>query len=584
MLQYKIVRDSDGIKWLETRQSGKALLTIPQLNKGTAFTMAERSSLGLLGKLPCRVETLAEQVARAQKQYDSFTSPLSRHIYLYNLHDTNQTVFYALVSQNLGTMLPMIYTPIVGHAIKQFSQEFRQSRGLYLTYNDQDRLVEILNNRSNPNIDLVVVTDGEGILGIGDQGVGGMDIPIAKLMVYTLCGGIDANRTLPILLDVGTNNPALLNDPFYLGWRHKRIDDAEYDQFIQKFISAFSTCFPDAFLHWEDLSPRNARRNLSYHQKEICAFNDDMQGTGAVSLAAIIAASKRNQFSLTKHRIVIFGAGTAGTGIADQLHDALVRAGLTAETAYRQFWLIDIPGLLTDDLGSLQESQRPYAHPLETVADWHRDADGKIGLAEVVKRVKPTVLIGCSSQTNAFSEEIIRQLAKDVAHPIILPLSNPNEKAESAPEDIIHWTNNQAYVATGSPYPPVEYQGKMIEIPQNNNALIFPGIGLGVTLTKPSRMTSSMLWVACEALASASPILKDPEATLLPMLADAPSVAKKIGKAVAQEAIDSGLAKIRPVDLDAAIEENYWVPGYLPYRKPTNHPEVECLYDQEDSA
>ena len=485
MLDFERKKDKKtGEEWIETSLCGKPLLTTPQLNKGTAFTPEERHAFGLMGKLPSRVETLEEQVVRAYKQFKSYNSRLNGNIYLNSLLDSNQTLFYKLVSLYLSEMLPVIYTPIVGTAVKKFSQEFRHSRGLYVSYPDRDYISEILDNRSHPEIDLIVVTDGEGVLGIGDQGVGGMDIPIAKLMVYTLCAGIDPTRTLPILLDVGTNNQELLEDPLYLGWRHKRLQGAEYDDFIQRFVHAVKEKFPNVFLHWEDFGRENARRNLERYRKELCTFNDDMQGTGAVTLAAILAGMKVNGESFKEQQIVIFGAGTAGTGIADQIYDAMKRQGLGEEEVRRRFWLIDKTGLLTTQ-SNLTSFQVPYAQPMEALKHWDLQDPSHITLKEVIQEVKPTILIGCSSVAHAFTEDIIKEMASHVKRTIILPLSNPTEHCEAVPEDILKWTRGKVLLATGSPFEDVEYEGRNIRIAQCNNAFVFPGLGLGLIAKKP---------------------------------------------------------------------------------------------------
>ena len=564
MLDFRIINKKQ-TSVLQTNLNGKALLTIPQLNKGTAFTAEERKTFQLLGKLPAQIETLDQQLKRVYKQYASFRGHLNRHIYLNNLHDTNQVLFYALVSKHLDEMLPVIYTPIVGTAVKHFSREFRQTRGLYITYNDRHHLSQILKNRSHPDIDVAVVTDGEGVLGIGDQGVGGMDIPIAKLMVYTLCGGISPLRTLPILLDVGTNNQTLLNDPMYLGWRHERISESQYDEFIEKFIDALKKECPQIFLHWEDLSSRNAHHNLNHYQDRICTFNDDMQGTGAVSLAALMAVSQLDGRPLSEHRIVIFGAGTAGTGIAYQFYHAIQKTSLSESEARQCFWLLDRPGLLLKSMRALHPSQSFFARSEMEVKHWKRNALGCIDLLEVVKRVKPTVLIGCSAQAGAFNEAVIRALQAGVEHPVILPLSNPNDQSEATPSDLVKWTDNKGRIATGSPFEPIHHHGQYIPIAQNNNALIFPGIGLGVIACKARQTTNAMLNAACRALAESAPILKDPDAPLLPLLSDAPSVARKIAIAVAKQAHQEGLAQAMPDDLEAHINKIYWSPHYLPY-------------------
>lgn len=567
MLDFEIKQDPIEGAYIETSITGKLLLTTPQLNKGTAFSNEERHLFGLTGKLPLQVESLEEQVDRVYQQYSAYDTFLKKNIFLNNLHDKNQVLFYRLVSKHLSEMMPVIYTPIVGTAVKQFSREFRQPRGLYLSYPDRNRIGEILDNRSNPEIDLIVVTDGEGVLGIGDQGIGGIDIPVAKLMVYTLCGGINPLRTLPIQLDVGTNNQELLDDPLYLGWRHKRIRGAQYDEFIEKFVTAVNQRFPHIFLHWEDFSRDNARRNLERFKDNICTFNDDMQGTGVVTVSALLAAVKTKQASLKDQRIVVFGAGTAGTGIADQIVDAMVREGLNPDEARKQFWLLDRPGLLMASMDDLTDSQVPYARADAEVANWTRTTDNAINLLEVVQQVKPTVLIGCSAVAGAFNEEIISKMAKDTLRPIILPLSNPTERCEATPEQIMTWTKGQAMIATGSPFEAIRFQGEQIRIAQCNNAFVFPGLGLGIIAAKVKRLTGAMLWAACQALAENAPILSDSKAPLLPALDDAQATARKIAIAVAKQAIEEGLGEIAPgKTIEEVIDAQVWQPSYLAYK------------------
>ncbi|MCL9685821.1 NAD-dependent malic enzyme [Legionella maioricensis] len=569
MLDFKLIRDPQtGELYIETSLCGKPLLTTPQLNKGTAFTNEERKAFGLLGKLPNRVETLDEQVKRAYLQYSVYTTRLKQNIYLNNLHDKNQVLFYKLLSRHLSEMLPTIYTPIVGTAVKRFSHEYRQPRGLYIAHSDKNQIEEIISNRSNPEIDLVVVTDGEGVLGIGDQGIGGMDIPVAKLMVYSLCGGIDPTRTLPVFLDVGTNNQDLLNDPMYLGCRHPRIDSADYDDFILTFVNEIHKQFPNAFLHWEDFGRGNARRILDQFQDELCTFNDDIQGTGAVTLAALLAACEVTGVKLQDHRIVVFGAGSAGTGISDQIVDAMIRDGLSAEEAYQRFWLIDRQGLLLNNDLELTDAQKPYARSPEEIASWLINEKKHPSLTDTVRHVKPTILIGCSAQTGAFSQDIIEMMSATCERPIIFPLSNPDEKCEAQPADILTWSQGKALIATGTAFPPIEYHNRLIEVAQCNNALVFPGIGLGILAVSASRLTKEMILAAAVTLCQFAPSKKDSFLPLLPSLDDAQNVAKKIAIAVAQCAIDSGYAqKNQDKDIPTLIEDMFWEPRYLPFRK-----------------
>lgn len=560
MLDFKLLKDPiTGEEFIETSLTGKLLLTTPQLNKGTAFSEQERHDFGLLGKLPAQVETLGEQVKRAYQQYQSYSNALQKNIYLNNLHDKNQVLFYKLVSDHIDEILPLIYTPIVGTAVKEYSREFRQARGLYIAYPYRDRIEEILDNRSHPAIDLIVVTDGEGVLGIGDQGVGGMDIPIAKLMVYTLCAGINPLRTLPILLDVGTNNEQLLNDPLYLGLRHPRIRDAEYADFIARFITAVQRKFPQVFLHWEDFGRETARHNLDLYRDKICSFNDDIQGTGAVALAALLAAVKVADSTLKEQRIVIFGAGSAGTGIADQIYAGLRREGLSEAEARARFWLIDKTGLLTRSTADLTSAQMPYARPT---------TETNTNLLDTIKNIQPTILIGCSARKGAFDKTIIQEMAKHTQRPIIFPLSNPTEYAEAQPIDILQWTDGKALIATGSPFPAVNFKGRTIRIAQCNNAVVFPGIGLGVIAVKAKRLSENMLWAACKALSEHSPCLQDATAPLLPPPQEARAIARIVAIAVATQAWQENLARFNPTpDLATHITSLMWNPRYVPLRK-----------------
>ncbi len=571
MLDYNIGIDKQtGEIYLETSLKGKPLLTTPQLNKGTAFTAEERRTFKLLGKLPSRIETLDEQVARAYQQYNGYSTRLQQNIYLNNLHDMNQVIFYKLVSQHLNEMLPTIYTPIVGTAVKQYSQEFRQPRGIYLSYEDRADMEDILKNRSNPKINLMVVTDGESILGIGDQGIGGMDIPIAKLMVYTLCGGLNPSKTLPIFLDVGTNSETLLNDPFYLGRRHPRVTGKEYDDFVDQFVTTVQKLFPKAFLHWEDFGRENARNILNKYQDKLCTFNDDIQGTGVVALSALLSGIKVSKSTLVDQRIIVNGAGSAGTGVSDQIHEALCREGLSSEEAYKRFWLIDRQGLLVEDDEKLTETQKPYARSRAEVESWTCEKSGFISLSDTVNNVHPTALIGASAQGGAFTETILRNMAAHCAQPIVLPLSNPTELCEATPENILKATDGRALIATGSPFEPVMWNNQLREIAQCNNALSFPGIGQGLLSSKSRRLTKDILWAACEALSEQSPALKDPTAPLLPSLDAAQTVGKSMAKAIAREVVKEGLSDLSPEDqanIDHIVDRHFWKPQYLPCRE-----------------
>jgi malate dehydrogenase (oxaloacetate-decarboxylating) len=513
------------------------------------------------------VEDLAAQVQRAYIQYQHHPTELLRNIYLNNLHNKNQVVFYKLVLEHLEEMIPTIYTPIVGSAVEHFSKEFRQARGIYISYPHRDQIDTILDNRSNPEIDLIVVTDGEGVLGIGDQGVGAMDIPVAKLMVYTLCGGIDPCRTLPIMLDVGTNNQCLLDDPLYLGWHHHRLQGEQYQQFVDDFVGAVQRKFPNALLHWEDFGTINAYHNLEKYRNQMCTFNDDIQGTGVITLAAFLGALKLLDEPLEHQRIIIFGAGSAGIGIAHQIKTAMKCAGIDEDTARRCFWLIDRDGLIIEGHNK-RDNQAPFARPNSEVADWALTESSHIGLAEVINHIKPTALLGCSTVGGAFTESMVKSMAHHVDYPIIFPLSNPTSKSEAQAKDLIEWTNGHAIVATGSPFNPVEHNNQIYRIAQCNNAFAFPGIGLGAIAIKATSITESMLWAAAHAIANNAPAIRNHDLTagLLPTMQKARATAREVAIAVAKEAYEEGNCQITKFDsFNTLIDQHMWQPHYLPY-------------------
>lgn len=564
MLKYVIRKDKkNDIEWIETNLTGKPLLLTPLLNKGTAFTEEERKALKILGKLPYQIESLEEQLIRVKDQFDSHATTLQKYIYLNNLQDKNEVLFYKLLTQYLDEMIPLIYTPGVSDAVKSFSRLFRQPRGLYIAYPDIDHIEDILDNRTHASVDVIVVTDGQRVLGIGDQGVGGMDISISKLVLYTI-GGIDPYYTLPIVLDVGTDNEALLNNPEYLGWRHPRLHGEVYDEFVDKFVKAITKKFPNSLLHWEDFGQKNARRFLEKYRQMHCCFNDDMQGTAVVTLAALLSAIEASHAQLKDQRIIIFGAGTAGVGIADELKRSFCQEGIPEKEACRQFWLIDKQGLLFENDPSLVDFQKPYARPKSELAHFENQ---QVTLKDVMKVVKPTILIGCSTIQGAFNEEIVRLMASHTPRPIIFPLSNPPEKAEANPQDLIQWSNGKALVATGSPFTDVIYEGKAIKIAQCNNALGFPGIGLGVVATGAKRVTDGMLYAAAKAIVEKSPILKDPSEPLLPKMSDIPNIAYHVACAVANQAVEDGVAKApKDTSVTECVFDKIWRPYYRPIK------------------
>ncbi|MBJ7928856.1 MULTISPECIES: oxaloacetate-decarboxylating malate dehydrogenase [Bacillus cereus group] len=548
---------------LETTLRGAEVLSTPLLNKGVAFTQEEREELGLKGLLPPAVLTLEEQARRAYEQFSSQPDDLLKNVYLTALHDRNEVLFYRILTDHLREMLPIVYTPTVGVAIQRYSHEYRKPRGIYLSINDPSGIEDAFANigATAENIDLVVVTDGEGILGIGDWGVGGINIAIGKLAVYTAAVGIDPSRVLPVILDVGTNREELLNNPFYIGNRHPRITGEAYDEFIDTFVQAVNKQFPKALLHWEDFSSRNARKILDKYRHDVCTFNDDIQGTGAVSLAAVLSAVKASGVPLSEHRVVVFGAGTAGIGIADQVRDAMVRVGLSDEESHNRFWCIDRNGLVTDNMEGLLDFQIPYARKEAEVSDWKQN--DVIGLAEVVKHVKPTILIGTSTVAGAFKEEIIKEMASHVERPIILPMSNPTPLAEAKPADLIEWTEGRALVATGSPFEPVTYNGVTYVIGQSNNALIFPGLGLGTIVVCASVMTDGMFAAAAEAVASMVDT-SQPGAPILPEVEELRNISELVAIEVAKVAVAEGVARenLSDNDIKIAVKEAMWKPEY----------------------
>ena len=551
----------------ETAVRGRAVLTDPLLNRGTAFTGEERRDLGLDGLIPPGVLTLDQQAERAYGQYSAQPDDLAKNIYLTALHDRNEVLFHRLVRDHLAEMLPIVYTPTVGTAIERYSNEYRRPRGIYLSVDAPEDMERALraSGLGADDLDLVVVTDGEAILGIGDWGVGGIDIAVGKLAVYTAAAGIDPARTLAVVLDVGTNRKRLLEDPLYLGNRHPRVDTPTYDEFIERYVTTAGRLFPHALLHFEDFGTANARRILDRYRGERFVFNDDVQGTGAVNLAAVLSGVRASGMPLPEHRVVVFGAGTAGMGVADQLRDAMVEEGLTREEATGRIWAVDRHGLVTRDQEDLRDFQLPYARPMDEVAEWQRDADvGGISLAEVVRRVRPTVLIGTSGQGGSFTEDLVREMAAHTERPIILPLSNPTRLAEAVPSDLLDWTDGRALVATGSPFEPVTRGGTTYEIGQANNALIFPGLGLGAVVARATRVTDAMLAAAARAVA-AQVDPGNPGASLLPPTTELRPTSAAVAVAVARAAAEDKVAR---QSVDDTIEERVhramWEPVYKP--------------------
>ena len=568
---FKRIRDDNGhITHITTKLTGLDLLRCPELNKGSAFSQEERQLFKLNGLLPYHHETLEDQARRAYEQLQEETDDFAKFIFMNHIFDINMTLFYKVLQLHLDELMPIVYTPTIGNAVETYSTELRSPRGMFICYQDQDIIYDVLSERENEDIRLIVVTDAEGILGIGDQGVGGIEIPIGKLMVYTACAGVNPNHVLPIVLDVGTNNEERLQDPDYVGWRNPRIRGKDYDQFIEKFVHAVKKVFPHVYLHWEDFGRDNARKNLNKYREYICSFNDDMQGTGTVALACLLSGVNAAKGKLTEQKIVVMGAGTAGVGITDQICRAMVSLGLSETEARKNFWLIDVQGLLLSDMDNLVDFQEPYARDPSEANGWHKE-DGKISLLETVKQIKPAILIGCSAQTDAFTKEIVETMAQHHEHPIILPLSNPTSRSEAKPKDLYEWTKGKALIATGSPFKPVTYNDKEYRISQSNNALSYPGLGLGVLAAKAKYVSDEMLWVACQTLASFSPAKEDPSQPLLPDFKNIMEISKAIALAVAEQAKKEGVAGIDDsVDLERAINHQVWKPEYVPYQLSDN--------------
>jgi malate dehydrogenase (oxaloacetate-decarboxylating) len=559
--------DEDGA-WRTTLR-GRQVLADPRINKGTAFSDDERAALGLVGLIPAGHLTLEQQARRIYAQFLRQSSDLARNVLLNELHDRNEVLYYRVLTDHLSEMLPVIYTPTVGQAIEHYSHEYRRPRGVYLSVNEPELIEQSLRafGRQEDDIDLIVATDAGAILGIGDWGVGGMNIAVGKLAVYTAAAGIDPGRSLPVMLDVGTDRQTLLDDPLYIGNRHPRVPADEYDTFLAAFVAAVGKVFPRALLHWEDMGTANARRLLTQYRDELPSFNDDIQGTGAVNLAAVLAAVKATGTPLAAHRIAIFGAGSAGTGIADQLTAALTADGLSARQARARFWAVDRHGLVVTGDDWPSADQRRYGREAAEVADWQRDSVlGGIPLAEVVRRVHPTVLIGTSARGGAFTEEIVKDMAAHTDRPVIMPMSNPTELAEARPADLIEWTGGRALVATGSPFPPVDYAGTRYVIGQANNALVFPGLGLGAIAARASKITDGMLSAAAHAVAG----LVDagaPGVPLLPEVAELRDTSLAVAVAVAQAAAADGVASRRLADdLPPQVRALMWQPVYRPVR------------------
>jgi malate dehydrogenase (oxaloacetate-decarboxylating) len=562
-----------GEDMIEAPFDGYLLLECPMFNKGSAFPEDERYDLGLLGLLPPHVATIEEQLARTYENYQQKTTAQERYVFLTGLQDRNEILFYRLLQEHIAEMLPIIYTPIVGIASQHYSHIYRRPRGLFISYPHRDRIEVILRHAPYAEVRVIVVTDGERILGLGDLGIGGMGIPIGKLTLYTLCAGVHPATTLPIVLDVGTDNQELLDDPLYLGWRHERVRGPAYDDFVESFVQAVMRVFPDALLHWEDFAKNNARRLLDRYRDRLCSFNDDIQGTGAVTLAGLLAATDITGAKLSDQRIVMLGAGSAATGIADQIVAAMIAEGCGADQARAAIWLVDSHGPVHAGRMDLEPAKQRHAQPLERAVELHLARPTGVTLLDVVRQVQPTILIGTAAQPGAFSEAVVREMPHHVERPIIFPLSNPTSRSEATPADLTTWTDGRALVATGSPFPDVHYGGRIVHIGQCNNVFIFPGIGLGVIASGARRVTDAMFVAAARALSKHSPVRRntdrsDPHASLFPALERVREVSRDVALAVGAEAQHAGQAEATTLEeLARRVDTIMWTPHYARLRR-----------------
>ncbi len=552
---------------LQVALSGFDLINLPRLNKGTAFSDEERDAFDLHGLLPPHVGTLDEQLGRRMMALWRQPTPFAKYSFLRDLQDTNETLFYALMVRHVEHMLPLVYTPTVGEGCQRFSEIWRKPRGLFLSYPNKHRIAKILDHSRYDNVKCIVVSDGERILGLGDQGAGGMGIPIGKMALYTALGGIHPENCLPILLDVGTDNEDRLNDPLYIGWRSKRVRGQEYDDFVDTFVSAVKARWPQVLLQWEDFAGSNAARFLARYRNQLCTFNDDIQGTAAITTATLISAINVTGIPLEQQKIVVVGFGSAGLGITNLLAQFIEDRGVSKEEARARFYAIDRYGLITESRKDVEPEQLPYARKEQEVQSW-RQPNGEIALLDVVRNVKPTVLIGVSGQGGAFTEQAVREMAKYASRPVIFPLSNPTSRSEATPQDLMDWTEGRALIGTGSPYDPVDFGGKKIHVAQTNNSYIFPGLALGIIASKARFVTDTMVKAAATELIRHLPTQTDKQASLLPPIADARPLGRLIAGAVGRQAIKDGQARVADVDsLDRELDANVWEPQYVPYER-----------------
>ena len=551
---------------VRARLHGTDLLLNPRLNKGTAFSEEERDAFGLHGLLPPHIGTLEDQRARRMRVLASRETAFGKYSNMRDLQDTNETLFYSLIAHHTEELLPFVYTPAVGEGCQRFSEIWRKPRGLFLSYANRDRMDQILASPRYDDVRCIVVSDGERILGLGDQGAGGMGIPIGKMALYTALAGIPPQHCLPVLLDVGTDNETLLHDPIYIGWQHPRVRGKDYEDFIEDFVAAVMRRWPHILLQWEDFAGTNAAMLLERYRHRLCTFNDDIQGTAAVTTATLLAAVHATGVPLHGQTIALFGSGGAGLGIASLLLSAMREQGLSEDQARQRINAFNRYGLLVEVGRGIRESQEPWVRPRRDVEGWQLSGETDISLLDVVRNAGITALVGTSAQAGAFTEDIVRAMASHTPRPIIFPLSNPTSCAEATPADLLHWTEGRAIVGTGSPFPPVEVNGKLIPIAQTNNSYIFPGLALGILVSRARRVTDGMVMAAAKALAQLSPALEDKDGRLLPPIAESRKVGLIVAEAVGRQAIAEGVAGISS-DLTAALKAYVWEPVYVRYDK-----------------
>ena len=554
-------------EYMAVKKKGRALLINPVTNKGTAFTARERDELDLWGLLPPAIFTIEQQLQRTYESFRAKSNDLEKFIYLTSLHDRNETLYYRLLLEHIDEMMPIVYTPVVGEACQKFSHIYRHGRGIYVGYDQRDRIEEILSNHHSTEPSVIVVTDGERILGLGDQGAGGMGIPIGKLCLYTLCAGISPYGTLPIMLDVGTDNEERLRDPLYIGLRQKRVRGEKYQSFVDSFVTAVKKTYPNVLLQWEDFLKENALTQLQRFRDSLCTFNDDIQGTAGVVVAGLLSALKITGVPLSDQRLMFAGAGASAQGIAKLFVSALVEQGLTEDEAQRRVWMVDSQGLVTRGRQNLEDFKRTYARTEGETAGFTCEDPAQISLAEAVANVKPTILIGSSATPGLFTREVVEEMSQCNERPIIFPLSNPTSKAECTPEEAIEWSGGRAIVATGSPFPPVEYNGRSYRIGQGNNAFLFPGLGLGITVARARRVTDGMILESAKALANMVTEVDLGQVAVFPELPRIRDCSHAVACAAIRKAVEEGHAEADILEnLEETVRRAMWVPEYLPVR------------------